>query len=184
MKYTHVKCLEDWFKSRLTGKIIGDTYSYYIKDFKCEFCQEKIPIAVEFFGRTIGFDVLRQQRFDRMKELGIVDESMDLPMFEVEFNGKRPTWESLTEKQQEAWINDMATYAAMIEIMDDGIGEMIEALKKKGMYENTIFMFLSDNGSTSESGYIKQIMADLSNTPYRSYKKWVFQGGKIGRAHV
>ena len=125
----------------------------------------------------VGFDVLRQQRFDRMKELGIVDESMDLPMFQAEFNGKRPTWESLTDKQQEIWINDMATYAAMIEIMDDGVGALINALKEKGMYENTIFMFLSDNGSTAESGYIKQIMADLSNTPYRSYKKWVFQGG-------
>lgn len=60
MKYTHVKCLEDWLKSRLTGKIIGDTYSYYIKDFKCEFCQEKIPIAVEFFGRT--FDIINLYR--------------------------------------------------------------------------------------------------------------------------
>lgn len=36
---------------------------------------------------------------------------------------------------------------------------------------------MSDNGATSERGFIGQLMSDLSNTPYRSYKKWVFQGG-------
>ena len=71
----------------------------------------------------------------------------------------------------------MATYAAMIEIMDDGIGRLIEAVKEKGIYENTVFLFMSDNGATSEGGYLGQLMADLSNTPYRSYKQWCFQGG-------
>lgn len=59
----------------------------------------------------------------------------------------------------------MATYAAMIEIMDSGIGKVIQTLKDKGMYEHTLFLFMSDNGSTSEGGFIKQLMADLSNTP-------------------
>ena len=62
------------------------------------------------------------------------------------------------------------TYAAMIEIMDDGIGEVIAATKEKGLYENTVFLFLSDNGSTNEGGFIAQLLADLNNTPYRSYK--------------
>ena len=44
----------------------------------------------------------------------------------------------------------MATYAAMIEIMDDGIGQLIDVLKKNGQYENTLIVFLSDNGSTPE----------------------------------
>ena len=65
----------------------------------------------------------------------------------------------------------------MIEIMDEGIGKLVEEIKKKGIYENTVFLFLSDNGATSEGGFIGQLMSDLSNTPYRSYKKWVFQGG-------
>ena len=124
-----------------------------------------------------GYDVLRQQRFDRQKQMGLVDRSMELPVFQREFGGKRPAWTELTPQQQDQWVNDMATYAAMIEIMDDGIGQVMTALKEKGMYENTVFMFLSDNGSTSEGGFIKQLMADLSNTPYRSYKQWCFQGG-------
>lgn len=102
---------------------------------------------------------------------------MELPQYDREFGGKRPAWEDLTPEQQQQWTKDMATYAAMIEIMDEGIGKVVETLRKKGMYENTVFLFLSDNGATDEGGYLGQLMADLSNTPYRSYKKWVFQGG-------
>lgn len=40
-----------------------------------------------------------------------------------------------------------------------------------------MFLFLSDNGATLEGGFLGQLMADLSNTPYRSYKQWCFQGG-------
>ncbi|WP_455587253.1 arylsulfatase [Bacteroides sp.] len=125
----------------------------------------------------VGYDALRRERFERQKELGLVDKSMELPVYQREFKDKRPAWESLSPQQQEQWITDMATYAAMIEIMDDGIGELIRATKEKGIYENTVFLFMSDNGSTNEGGYLGQLMADLSNTPYRSYKQWCFQGG-------
>lgn len=124
-----------------------------------------------------GYDVLRRQRFEKQKRLGLIPQEMELPQYDREFGGKRPAWEDLTPEQQQQWTKDMATYAAMIEIMDEGIGKVVETLRKKGMYENTVFLFLSDNGATDEGGYLGQLMADLSNTPYRSYKKWVFQGG-------
>lgn len=124
-----------------------------------------------------GYDVLRRQRFERQKTLGIVPQDMQLPIFQEEFGGKRPAWEELTDVQQEKWINDMATYAAMIEVVDDGIGRIVKALQHKGMIDNTVFLFLSDNGATLEGGYLGQLMADLSNTPYRSYKAWCFHGG-------
>lgn len=125
----------------------------------------------------VGYDILRQQRFDRQKEIGLVNAGDTLPIHQKEFEGKRPAWTSLTPEQQEAWITDMATYAAMIEIMDDGIGKVIAATKEKGIYENTIFLFMSDNGATREGGFIAQLQADLSNTPYRDYKALCFQGG-------
>lgn len=124
-----------------------------------------------------GYDVLRRQRFERQKRLGLVNQSMELPVHQREFGDKRPAWNELSVEQQEQWINDMSTYAAMIEIMDDGIGRIIEAVKEKGIYDNTVFLFMSDNGATNEGGYLGQLMADLSNTPYRSYKQWCFQGG-------
>ena len=121
--------------------------------------------------------MLRKQRFDRLKELKFISDEMDYPVYQKEFDGKRPSWETLTPKQQEQWITDMATYAAMIEIVDSGIGELVETIKEKGMLDNTVFIFLSDNGATKEVGYLVQLMADLSNTPYRSYKSQCFQGG-------
>ena len=70
----------------------------------------------------------------------------------------------------------MATYAAMIEVMDDGIGELIETLKKNGQYDNTLILLLSDNGSTPERrGSSTYPM--LSNTPYRSFKAHALEGG-------
>lgn len=124
-----------------------------------------------------GYDVLRKKRFEKQKELGLVPEGMQLPVFDREFGGKRPAWTDLTEEQRRKWTEDMATYAAMIEIMDDGIGELVEAVRQKGILDNTVFLFLSDNGATNEGGFLGQLMADLSNTPYRSYKQWCFQGG-------
>lgn len=102
---------------------------------------------------------------------------MTLPLFDREFGGKRPAWTDLSEQQQKQWIEGMATYAAMIEIMDEGIGKLVQTIREKGMLENTVFLFLSDNGATEEGEFIGQLMSDLSNTPYRSYKKWCFQGG-------
>lgn len=125
----------------------------------------------------VGYDVLRKQRFDRLKEMGFIPEDMELPVYQREFEGKRPAWEALTRQQQERWITDMATYAAMIEIVDDGIGQLVETVEQKGMLDNTVFLFLSDNGATDEGGYLGQLMADLSNTPYRNYKSRCFQGG-------
>lgn len=125
----------------------------------------------------VGYDVLRKQRFERLKEMGFVPEGMELPVYQREFDGKRPAWEELTQQQQDRWITDMATYAAMVEIVDDGIGQLVETVEQKGMLDNTVFIFLSDNGATNEGGYLGQLMADLSNTPYRNYKSRCFQGG-------
>lgn len=125
----------------------------------------------------VGYDVLRQQRFERQKELGLFPDTLELPIYDKEFSGNRPAWEELTAEQRTKWTNDMATYAAMIEIVDDGIGKIVNALSEKGMLENTVFILLSDNGATDEAGFIGRLMADLSNTPYRNYKQKCFNGG-------
>lgn len=149
--------------------------AHYAPHLPLQAPEEAVERCVERYKE--GYDVLRRERFVRQKEMGLVPEDLELPLYDREFGGKRPAWEELSPARQQQWIRDMATYAAMIEIMDEGIGKLIETLKRKGMYENTVFLFLSDNGATDEGGFIGQLMSDLSNTPYRSYKKWVFQGG-------
>jgi len=125
----------------------------------------------------LGYDVLRQQRFERQKKLGFFPKNAVLPRHDREYGGKYLAWKNLSKDKQQQWIGEMATYAAMVEIVDDGIGEVIAELKKQKMFDNTIIVFISDNGATSEGGIISQLAADLSNTPYRGYKRWVFEGG-------
>lgn len=149
--------------------------AYYAPHLPLQAPAERVEQCLDRY--RAGYDVLRKQRFEKQKALGIVPSDMELPFFDREFGGKRPAWEELTEEQRQHWTRDMATYAAMIEIMDDGIGQIVEAFLQKGTLENTVFIFLSDNGATSEGGYLGQLMADLSNTPYRSYKQWCYQGG-------
>ncbi len=125
----------------------------------------------------VGYDKLREKRYKKMKQLGILSSEQNLPVHEAEYGNGRPSWKSLDSKTQQKWIREMATYAAMIEIMDDGIGMVVDALKARGMYENTVLIFLSDNGATSEGGLVSKLAADLSNTPFRDYKKGTYEGG-------
>lgn len=125
----------------------------------------------------VGYDVLRKERLQRLKEKGIISFESVLPIHQREYRNKRPSWDSLSKKKKEAWITEMATFAAMVEIVDDGVREVVNALKQKGIYDNTIILFLSDNGATNEGGEISQLAADLSNTPYRYYKQFTYNGG-------
>ncbi|MGC6430187.1 MAG: arylsulfatase [Jejuia sp.] len=126
---------------------------------------------------AVGYDILRKERFNLLKNKGLLASEVIFPIHEIEFDNKRPTWDDLSKSKQDDWILEMATYAAMVEIMDDGIGAVVKAIKDRGMYNNTIFLFLSDNGATREGGEISKLAADLSNTPYRGYKQYTYMGG-------
>ncbi|MEM9400023.1 MAG: arylsulfatase [Verrucomicrobiota bacterium] len=122
-----------------------------------------------------GFEKLQQERFVRQKELGIFPEHTQL-------TPGMNKWDDLNHEKQKAWATVMATYAAMIEIMDDGIGQLIQVLKKHEQYDNTLILFLSDNGSTSnrkgdkKSGFA-ETFSMLSNTPFRGKKADTLEGG-------
>jgi arylsulfatase A-like enzyme len=118
----------------------------------------------------VGFQQLQKERFARQQTLGVLPEQTQLA-------GGMPSWKKLNQQQQMKWAKTMATYAAMIEIMDDGIGELIDVLKAKGEYENTLILFLSDNGSTAERKGGGQSFPMLSNTPYRGQKAQTWEGG-------
>ncbi|TZF81150.1 arylsulfatase [Pedobacter sp. BS3] len=93
-----------------------------------------------------GWDVIRRQRLDKMKRLGLIDSSVILPPLDTH------TWED--EPDKAAMARRMETYAAMIDIMDQGIGRMVSELKKKGIFENTVILFMEDNGGNAEGlGY-------------------------------
>lgn len=94
-----------------------------------------------------GWDVLRKKRYDRMIELGLLDpRTSKLPE-----NSSGKSWEACAEKEKES--ENMAVHAAMIDRLDQGVGQIISKLKEKGIYENTLILFLSDNGASYERGY-------------------------------
>lgn len=94
-----------------------------------------------------GWDVLRQERFERQKASGIVPQDAELPPRRA---GLR-AWDSLTSTQQKVEANKMAVYAAMVEMVDKSVGRLVQHLKDTGQYENTVFLLYSDNGGESSN---------------------------------
>ncbi len=89
-----------------------------------------------------GWDELRQQRLQSASAKGIVPQGT--PMVTMSTTGD---WQSLSEERRRYEAKRMAVYAGMIEAMDFHIGRLIDYLKASGQYDNTVFIFTSDNGS-------------------------------------
>lgn len=138
-----------------------------------------------------GWDHFRKQRYDEMKKQGLADAwALSKRPSDI------PAWDTLTEEEKAMWEIYMEVYAAQIDRMDQGIGQIINFLKEKGDLENTVIMFLSDNGGNKEpegklmkasemtdiggktfnQSYRKN-WANVSNTPFRLYKSSNHEGG-------
>ncbi len=132
-----------------------------------------------------GYDAIRKARFERQKEMGLIGENAVLT------KGMHDEWNE-TDTKQEA--RKMAVYAAMMDCLDQNIGRLKTSLKEMGALDNTVIMFLSDNGACS-SGINKspnavigtadsfvgygQSWANVSNTPYSFFKRQAHEGGII-----
>jgi arylsulfatase len=93
---------------------------------------------------AIGWDATRSNRYRRQIELGLIDKSWPLSPRD----SRVPAWEKVTDKKWEA--NRMATYAAMLDRMDHGIGRILGSLRGKHIEEKTLVVFLADNGACAE----------------------------------
>jgi len=93
-----------------------------------------------------GYDRLREERFASLKEAHIIPEGSTLPPR----NPAITPWETLTSEQQRVESRKMQLYAAMVENLDRHVGKLIDYLKSNGLYENTLIIFMSDNGAAGE----------------------------------
>lgn len=93
-----------------------------------------------------GYDVLREQRFESLKGAGIIPKASTLPPR----NEVITPWEELTPEQQRRESRKMELYASMVENLDHHVGRLIDHLKANGLYENTLIVFMSDNGAAAE----------------------------------
>ena len=89
-----------------------------------------------------GWDSLRNLRLNNLKALGIISKDV---------NGFAPSgvpkWESLNASQKKEYARTMEVYAAMVDYLDMSIGRIIDYLKQEGLYDNTMILFMSDNGA-------------------------------------
>jgi arylsulfatase A-like enzyme len=152
----------------------------------------------KYLGKYMtGWDVLRKERYDRMTEMGLIDKSWELSDRDAQVT----PWEELGEEKKERMDLLMAIYAAQVDCLDQGIGKVLAQLETMGEKDNTIVMFLSDNGASEENGPFGEDFwgnfwdgdarpgsgdsyhsyggswANLSNTPFRYYKKRTHEGG-------
>jgi len=143
-----------------------------------------------------GWDELRRSRYAREKQLGVIEARWPLsPRDPV----ARP-WNELSDADKDEWDQRMSVYAAMIDCLDQGVGRVLDAVRKIGAEENTVVMFLSDNGASAEAvnywpdptrGHkpgsvigtresfrcLEVGWANAANTPFREHKMWVHEGG-------
>jgi arylsulfatase len=146
----------------------------------------------KFKGKYMkGWDALRQARLDRQKKLGIVPEDTVLP----ERLPNTYNWDKLSAAERDRFDTMMAIYAADISRMDKAVGTLVEGLKAAGELDNTLILFLADNGGNAESGpdgiakgpgplggpdsrvFVGMNWATLQNTPFQYFKHYTEEGG-------
>ena len=137
-----------------------------------------------------GWDRLREERHRRQIELGLVDPIWPLAPRPADV----PAWDSLSDADRDRFDSIMAVYAAMIECIDTSVGRLVAGLRDRGVLDNTLILFLSDNGGNAESGprglaegdpiggphsrvFLGMGWATLANTPFRRYKHFTHEGG-------
>jgi len=94
-----------------------------------------------------GWEKLRRERYQRMLKEGLFDKE-NTPLPPIQDRGRK--WEQLSEEEKEFQSAKMAVHAAMIDRIDQGIGDIVSVLKATGQMDNTVIFFLSDNGASPE----------------------------------
>jgi arylsulfatase/uncharacterized sulfatase len=156
----------DWFEDGKPAKMPAEYYSsQYFVDRAIEFIDSGAGSGKPFFAYIAfqanhvplqaprefidkyggrydqGWTALRRARRDRAAELGLIPR--DAPMTTMHTTGD---WDSLSAKDKRYQARRMEVYAAMAEAMDHHVGRLVAHLKKAGEFDNTVFVFLSDNG--------------------------------------
>ncbi|MDR1864549.1 MAG: arylsulfatase [Bacteroidales bacterium] len=154
--------------------------------------QAKDEDIEKFVGKyETGWEDIRNKRLQRMIELGLVKKEWGM----AEWESRK--WSDLSEKEKHDMALRMSVYAAQISAVDENVGKLLDCLKEQNRIENTLIVFLSDNGACAEphnetgSGTVEDInntnswnqpsyglpWAQVSNTPYRKYKIRAYEGG-------
>ncbi|MGV3541469.1 MAG: arylsulfatase [Rufibacter sp.] len=183
---TSVKYIEQHFTAKKNEPMFMYV-AYTAPHWPLHALQKDIDKYKDFY--KVGWDKLRQERFVKQKQLGLLPKDAVLSPRDKEVKA----WETLSEEKKIEMAMRMAIYAAQIDVMDQGIGRIVAKLKEKGQLDNTLIFFLSDNGACAEfisSGKSKEVngqedtfesyridWANLGSTPFREFKHYTHEGG-------
>ncbi|MDC0302539.1 arylsulfatase [bacterium] len=135
-----------------------------------------------------GWDVLRQRRHEKQIKTGLLSAKWPLSPRAAHI----PAWDSLSPEDKQWEADRMEVYAAMVDVLDQNVGRLVTHLKAKGLYDNTLIMFCSDNGACPfdrtkgkdlkpwdpKSYWCYDVgWASVGNTPFRLYKQNQHEGG-------
>lgn len=139
-----------------------------------------------------GWDALREQRFRKQVKAGIVSEKGGISARPEIY----PAWTDQDTAKQRDMDYRIAVYAAQVYRMDQNIGKLVDYLMKTGKLDNTLLVFLSDNGACQEGGILGggqvgdindpakagaisygAVWANASNTPFKGFKHVSYEGG-------
>jgi arylsulfatase len=128
-------------KNRSDGKPMFMYLSFWNSHWPIQAPQEYIK---KYEGKyDAGWDKIRELRFEKQKELGLVPQDMELsPRLDLV-----PAWDSLNSTEQKQEAKKMEIYAAMLDSLDHNLGRVIDHLKETGEYDNTIIFIFADNGA-------------------------------------
>ena len=99
-----------------------------------------------------GWDVVRRERFDRMKKLGLIPQDAQIPPLPPEVK----SWNELSSDEQARQARLMEIYAGMVDNMDLNVGRVLSYLQREGQLDNTVVLFLSDNGADGFMSSVRQ----------------------------
>ncbi|MGE9271245.1 MAG: arylsulfatase, partial [Verrucomicrobiales bacterium] len=135
-----------------------------------------------------GWDKLREEKWERQKELGLIDPEWQLPPLRDDI----PQWDDLSADEKDREDHRRAVYAAMMDSVDQNVGKVLDQLRASGIEDNTLVIFTGDNGaqafdntsdrSSSPSDEDSRwsmgpAWAAYSNAPFRYHKQSQHQGG-------
>ena len=140
-----------------------------------------------------GWDVVRDKRFAKQKQLGVISDNTVLSPRDPEAKA----WDKIPEAKQKDLAHRMEIYAAQVDCIDQNIGKLVAKLKETGQFDNTLILFMSDNGCSAEGGpggfsqgkknapigtglsyaSVGLEWANVSDTPFSKFKQYTNEGG-------
>lgn len=141
-----------------------------------------------------GYEKLRNKRLEKLQKAGLISNNYKLPEKDADIYD----WDKVSYNIKEVLQKRQEAYAAQVDRLDQNIGRLIQQLKIEGVNDNTVIIFLSDNGAPSEDivrwhrgairnsstvgtrGSFESIgkeWAYLSNSPLRGFKDQLYEGG-------